>query len=493
MNENNGFASSGPFPDNGGGPNSPAAGDGMTAGKNLISESDMTADEKNAGEDIIAALSTPAGRGGVALIRVSGAGCLALVSRLTGRDLTAQPPHTIRRAVFRAADGRPLDDGMVSVFRAPHSFTGEDTVELNCHGGLFVVTAVLGELYALGIRPAGAGEFTCRAFLNGRLGLSAAEAIADIIDAENREQLSLAVTQASGGLGREFDRIYRLLQSLVAEMYVRIDYPDADLPAGFVPSLDEAAAALEKLQRGYRTGRAIRDGVNAVICGAPNVGKSSLWNCLLGEERAIVTDIAGTTRDALSERLTLGGVTLRLWDTAGLRDTDDPVERIGVDLARRRLEDAELILAVFDASRPPDAADAEALDALAKGIPAAALLNKSDLGGGFAYPIPANVPAVRFSALTGEGRQELERTVSSLFGTADVSGALLLSNARQYAAVRRASGALRDAQEALCEGQPDDIVGSLLEESMAALGECDGRAVSQSVVDEIFSRFCVGK
>jgi len=399
------------------------------------------------------------------------------------------------------ADGKPLDDGMAAVFRAPRSFTGEDTVELSCHGGTFVVSAVLGELYRLGIRPAEAGEFTRRAFLSGKLGLSAAEGIADIIDADSREQLMLAVTQADGGLGREFSRLYDAVSALVSEMYVRIDYPDVDLPEDFVPNLNGLAADLGKLEAGYKTGRAVRDGVVSVICGAPNAGKSSLMNLLLGEERAIVTDIAGTTRDTIEERLTLGGITLRLCDTAGLRETSDTVEKIGVERALSRLGDAGLRIAVFDTSRMPDADDESLLSALesSKDVPTAAVLNKCDIGtysaeylGILEKRLP-DARIIRMSAKTGMGRDELEAAVSEMFGADDVAGGLIISNARQYAAVKRAADALNEAKYALESGQPDDIVGMLLEGVMSAIGECDGRAVSQDIVDNIFSRFCVGK
>lgn len=449
----------------------------------------------------IAAISTPPGRGGIAVIRASGEGVIALVSKLCSRDLDTVKSNSIVHVRINDADGKPLDDGMAAVFRAPRSFTGEDTVELSCHGGIFVVSAVLGELYRLGIRPAEAGEFTRRAFLSGKLGLSAAEGIADIIDADSREQLALAVTQADGGLGREFSRLYDAISALVAEMYVRIDYPDVDLPEDFVPNLNGLAADLGKLEAGYKTGRAVRDGVVSVICGAPNAGKSSLMNLLLGEERAIVTDIAGTTRDTIEERLTLGGITLRLCDTAGLRDTSDTVEKIGVERALSRLGDAGLRIAVFDTSRMPDADDESVLCALeaSKEAPTAAVLNKCDVGtyaDEYLRILENRLPdarIIRMSAKTGMGRDELEAAVGEMFGADDVAGGLIISNARQYAAVKRASDALSEAKSALEWGQPDDIVGMLLESVMSAIGECDGRAVSQDIVDNIFSRFCVGK
>jgi len=449
----------------------------------------------------IAAVSTPPGRGGIAVIRASGEGVIALVSKLCSRDLGTVRSNSIVHVRINDVEGRPLDDGMAAVFRAPRSFTGEDTVELSCHGGTFVVSAVLGELYRLGIRPAEAGEFTRRAFLSGKLGLSAAEGIADIIDADSREQLMLAVTQADGGLGREFSRLYDAVSALVSEMYVRIDYPDVDLPEDFVPNLNGLAADLGKLEAGYKTGRAVRDGVVSVICGAPNAGKSSLMNLLLGEERAIVTDIAGTTRDTIEERLTLGGITLRLCDTAGLRETSDTVEKIGVERALSRLGDAGLRIAVFDTSRMPDADDESLLSALesSKDVPTAAVLNKCDIGtysaeylGILEKRLP-DARIIRMSAKTGMGRDELEAAVSEMFGADDVAGGLIISNARQYAAVKRAADALNEAKYALESGQPDDIVGMLLEGVMSAIGECDGRAVSQDIVDNIFSRFCVGK
>ncbi len=404
------------------------------------------------------------------------------------------------RVRISGIDGDPIDDGMVAVFFAPHSFTGEETVEFFCHGGKYVTTALLGELYRLGIRPAGPGEFTRRAFLNGKLGLSAAEGIADIIDAESREQLILAINQADGGLGREFEKLYDRLKSLVAEMYVRIDYPDADLPEDFTVNLDSLTSDVERLMRGYKTGRAIRDGVLTVICGTPNAGKSSLMNRLLGEERAIVTDIAGTTRDTIEERLTLGGVTLRLCDTAGLHATDDAVEKLGVERATARLGEAGLRLAVFDTSRSPSDDDAKLLDTLGESSsPTIVLFNKSDVEA-FADEYRrlcgeklGGATIIDVSAKTGDGIDALEAEIRRIFGADDVGTSLIVSNARQYAALTRTAEALSDARSALDVGQPDDIVGMLLEAAMSALAECDGREVSGDVVSEIFSRFCVGK
>lgn len=445
----------------------------------------------------IAALSTPPGKGGIAVIRVSGEGAVETASRLCSRDLREVDGGRIVHTRIRTLDGRPLDDGMAAVFRAPRSFTGEDTVELSCHGGTYVVSAVLGELLRAGCRPAGRGEFTRRAFLNGKLGLSAAEAIADVIDAENEGQLTLAVENAAGSLSGKLDSLYQSLKTLVSEMLVRIDYEDVDLPPEFVPDLRAVVAQLETLADGYAAGRAVRQGVPTVIAGAPNVGKSSLLNRILGEDRAIVTDIAGTTRDTLTEKVSYGGATLLLTDTAGLRESGDAVETLGVARTRDAVAGAGLVLAVYDLSRPLTPEESAVTELLKEtAVPVVAVLNKCDGaadGGEHAASLPEKWPVVTLSAKTGEGMDALESAVAALLGTGAAAETLLIANARQYAAVTAALDVLREAEDAIAGGMPDDVVSVLLEEAMTCLGRCDGRDVSQDVVDEIFARFCVGK
>ena len=361
---------------------------------------------------------------------------------------------------------------------------------------------VLAALFTAGARPAMAGEFTKRAFLNGKIGLSSAEALADLLEAGNREQLLLAHSGMHGKTERESAEIYNELKRTLASVYARIDYPDEDLAdlsrEEMIAAFEGCASRLRALTGTYRTGHAVAEGIRTVICGAPNVGKSSLYNRILGKDAAIVTDVEGTTRDLLSDTALLGHVTLRLTDTAGLRETSDRVEKIGVERAERELAEAELILAVFDGSRKPTAEDL-ALAKRLQNLPAAviAAVNKSDLSGGATTSryreIFTNV--VSLSAKTGEGISDLAALVDRLFtdGQLDLREDPILTNARQYAAAKRALADTVRAAESLRNGLPMDLCCTDAESAMASLAELDGREVTEDLISEIFSHFCVGK
>ena len=461
--------------------------------------------------DTIAAVSTPRGKGGVALLRVSGEDAIAVAERVfspkNGHTLCEIPSRvaTYGTVFVTEADGTrtAVDDALATVFRAPASFTGEDTVEICCHGGILLTETVLTALFAAGARPATAGEFTKRAFLNGKMGLSSAEALADLLEAQNREQLLLAHSGMKGKKETESRAVYEELRHILASVYVVIDYPDEDLADMTREEMTEAFAScaerLRRLAETYRTGHAVAEGIGTVICGRPNVGKSSLYNCLVGRDAAIVTDVEGTTRDLLTETAALGRVTLRLTDTAGMRETSDTVERIGVERAKNELENAELILAVFDGSREPDEADRALAESLGKvGGEVIAIVNKSDVEThpktvDFCRTLCKNV--VYLSAKTGEGIRELTNVVERLFtdGALDLREDAILTNARQHAAVLRALERAEQAERSLREGYPIDLCCNDAEEAMAALAELDGRAVSEELVSEIFSHFCVGK
>ncbi|MBQ2248986.1 MAG: tRNA modification GTPase, partial [Clostridia bacterium] len=313
--------------------------------------------------DTIAAVSTPYGKGGVALLRVSGPEAVALCETVFlpagGERLAALEARRATYGRILAPDERgewhSVDDGIVTVFRAPASFTGEDTVEICCHGGILLTETVLSALFCAGARPAEAGEFTRRAFLNGKLGLSSAEALGSLLEARTREQLSLAHAGMHGKVEAASQEIYASIRRILASIYAGIDYPDEDLGEMSREEMEEAflhcQERIEALVRTYRTGHAIAEGIPTVICGRPNVGKSSLYNRILGREAAIVTDVEGTTRDILTETVPMGRVTLRLSDTAGLHDTENAVEQIGIERARTVLANAELVLAVFDGAR----------------------------------------------------------------------------------------------------------------------------------------------
>ncbi len=458
--------------------------------------------------DTIAAVSTPHGRGGVALLRVSGPRaveiCEAVFRPFYGGALSEQPA---RRAIYgeickKTEQGESLsvDDGLATVFRAPASFTGEDTVEITCHGGILLTQTVLTALIAAGARQADAGEFTRRAFVNGKMGLSAAEALGELLEAQTEEQLTLAHIGTRGKVEGACGEIYEALRHVLASIYVRIDYPDEDLAdmsdEEIEVALGDALHALEALAATYRTGHAIMEGILTVICGAPNVGKSSLYNRIVGREAAIVTEIEGTTRDILSETAQLGRVTLRLFDTAGLHETGDPVERIGIDRARRAMEEAELILAVFDGTRAPTKEETARLERLRQGSATViAVYNKIDCPDTHTKGSDSSAYAVSLSAKTGEGMEALTALVDSLFtsGTLDLRRDPILTNARQHGAALGAMDALRDAIEAMHKGYAPDQFCNDVERAMETLTQLDGRAVSEDIVSEIFSHFCVGK
>ena len=459
--------------------------------------------------DTIAAVSTPRGKGGVALLRVSGPDAVRIAARVfrpkNGRMLAEVSPRTAVYGEILSpetnGEWHPVDDGIATVFYAPASFTGEDTVELCCHGGMLLTETVLTALLTAGARPAEAGEFTRRAFLNGKLGLSSAEALGNILEAGTHEQLKLAHTGLGGKVEARCQEIYARLRSVLASIYVRIDYPDEDLADMSREEIAEAflhcEAELRALADTYRTGHAIAEGIPTVICGRPNVGKSSLYNRIVGRDAAIVTAVEGTTRDVLTESAALGRVTLRLFDTAGLHETDDPVERIGIERANDAVRNAELILAVFDASQAPTDQDrclAEHL--LQQGAAVIAVLNKSDLGrndDAFYQNYFANT--VTFSTVDGSGLDELSALVERLFtdGALDSRRDAVLTNARQHASALSALEAIRRALETLGKGYPLDLCCTDAESAMEALGELDGRRVSEDIVSEIFSHFCVGK
>ena len=460
--------------------------------------------------DTIAAISTARGKGGVALLRISGPDAVSICEKMflpkSGKKISEYAPRTAIFGSICAPDDKgewnEIDSGLITVFRAPASFTGEDTVEICCHGGILLSQTVLTACIAAGARAAEAGEFTRRAFLNGKMGLSAAEALGDLLEAQTCEQLTLAHAGTDGRVERKCREIYDALCAVLSSVYAKIDYPDEDLAdmsrEEMEASLAVCSTRIEKLLDTYRTGHAIAEGIPTVICGKPNVGKSSLYNLIVGRDAAIVTDVEGTTRDVLSETAALGRVTLRLFDTAGLRETGDVVERIGIDRAREAMENAELILAVFDGSVAPTNEDKELAESLLRTTDATviAIVNKSDLGvvekdfytSHFAH-------TVTLSAKGGKGIEELSALVESCFinGELDTKNDTVLTNARQKGAALTALEAIKRAREGLAYGLPVELCCSDCEAAMQAISELDGRAVSEDIVSHIFSHFCVGK
>ncbi len=456
----------------------------------------------------ISAISTPRGKGGVALIRLSGPDAVSVASRMfrpkSGRSLADCAPRTAVFGTILDSDDRPCDEGIVTVFCGPHSFTGEDVAEIACHGGPAVTEAVCLSTFAHGASAAGPGEFTRRAFVNGRLSLTEAEAVGRLIDADTAERLELSSGALRGNVSREIARISDTLLSTMTALYAAIDYPEEDVgdegEREIAATLGAGLADVERLLSTYKVGRAVADGVRTVLCGRPNVGKSSVFNLMTGEESAIVTEIAGTTRDVLRETVSFGGVTLRLSDTAGVRATSDIVERIGVDRAEGEIASAELILALFDGSEPLTEEDRRLLDLLrASDAAKIAVVNKEDAGlrltdGELAEIDAACGRRVTLSAKSGDGRA-LADEIAALYGsgTLDLRADAVIWDIRQRQALERAKTALSEACAAIRRGDPIDCVCTLAEEAMAALNETDGRGIDETIVGEIFKRFCVGK
>ena len=472
----------------------------------------------NISDSTIAAVSTPPGRGGLAVIRISGKNAVDAASRffvLRGGGTLADTPD--RYACYgdiislcAESNGTSpdiIDTGLATVFRGPRSYTGEDVVEISCHGGTALTYEVLATAFKAGCVPAGPGEFTRRAFMNGKLSLTEAEAVIGLIDAESSQAVRLSASHSRGVLRRKIESLANDITALTASMYAYIDYPDEDMTDVTAEELHERVTALvaelRRLADTYRIGHAVCEGIPTVILGKPNVGKSSLLNALLGRKRAIVTDIPGTTRDTVEETVNIDGVMLRLCDTAGIREPQDEVERIGTQLSVEKASEAELIFGMFDASRPLDKDDHRSAELIcseaARGAEAVILLNKCDgekiTDTTALSALLPDFPILQISAKSGEGVDLLYKKIKELFNTEAIAykDNAVLSNARQYNAVSAALGNMEAALSALDSGFTPDVAGLDLEAALASLGETDGRSVTENVVSEIFSRFCVGK
>ena len=450
--------------------------------------------------DTIAAVATGL-PGAIGILRLSGPQAIAAVGQLfrpaDGRPFADQDPRKVLYGELTDGQGGVLDRIVATYSRGPATYTGEDTAELHCHGSALVLQMGLEALFAQGVRQARAGEFTQRAFLNGKLDLVQAEAVVDLIDAQTREGVLQSAAQLGGALSRRVEEIYSGLVDLLAHFHAVLDWPDEDIDPftqkTMTDALDTAAGQLERLLATWRRGQSMVSGLPCAIVGRPNAGKSSLLNALLGYERAIVTDIPGTTRDTVEERLRLGGTLLRLVDTAGLRKSDDPVEQLGVERSRAAMADAAVILFLCDRSAPMTAEDADLLKQATACAPTILVWNKCDLPAA-EQKLPVEVPAVEISAKTGQGLDKLEQLVAELTRqTGDDPCGTLLTNARQAEAARQAKQAVELARQGLLAGFTPDAVLVDVENALAALGELTGRTVRQDVTDRIFQRFCVGK
>ena len=453
--------------------------------------------------DTVAAVSTPFGKGGVAVIRLSGEETFAVVARvffpLGGKALTDYPCRTAVYGLIRDPEsGEVLDDGLCTLFRGPHSFTGEDTAEISCHGGVLVTRNVLEACLRAGARQALPGEFTRRAYMNGKLEMERAEALGNLLDAGNDEQVKLARAGMNGLLTDSAEGVYARLMDVLCNMEAGMDFPEEDLtelPFEEIQAiLRSAEATVRSLVNTYRTGRAIAEGIPTVICGRPNVGKSAFYNRLLGREAAIVTDIAGTTRDVLTDTVTVGRVTLRLSDTAGLRESDDPVERIGVQRAKAALEEAEPVRALTDAAEGDPNTEELVKSLCEQGRTVIRVFTKSDLEAPVRVPADG-VPTVVLSSVTGEGFDALTAAVEAAFIDKELrmGEEAVVFSARQAAALRETAACLATALTNLDAGLPYDICAGDVRAAMGELGQLCGREMGEEVLDEIFSRFCVGK
>ena len=457
--------------------------------------------------DTIASISTPPGVGGIGLIRISGPAAEEIARRLfrPSRPSTRFASHRLYHGeIVSPETGQILDEVLVSFLKAPRSYTGEDTIEINCHGGPLLLRAVLDEVFRAGARPADRGEFTKRAFLNDRLDLAQAEAVLDVITAQTREGLSAAVGRLKGGLSGRIEALRSRVLDLLAHTEATIDFAAEDgvveTPAGDQDELQPLIDELAALASTYQRGRITREGLGLVIAGRPNVGKSSLLNRLLGEKRAIVAAVPGTTRDFIEEAVDIGGIAVRLTDTAGIRPPENAVEKAGIDLVWERLETADAVLLLLDGSAPLTAEDRNLVDKI-KGKPLIPVLNKSDLVQRLDAAAlqdllpPGAAPAVLISAKYGDGIESLKEAILSLVPetpAAEVADSLV-AHLRHKVALEKAAEGLIRARNGLRDALPPELIALEIREALDALGEIAGRTSPEEVLDRIFSQFCIGK
>jgi tRNA modification GTPase len=450
----------------------------------------------------ICAISTAQGEGGIGVIRVSGEQAINICDKVfesvSGKSLKEMKGYTAAFGCVKK-DGEKLDEVIATVFRKPHSYTGENVVELSCHGGIFITREVLRIVMEAGAEPAQAGEFTKRAFINGKMDLTEAEAVIDIISAKGKSAARAAMLAKDGALWRRIENIKNKLVSTAAHFSAWADYPEEDIEEvneeRLNSTFDEYLFDIKRLLSTYDVGQVVKEGLDTVIAGKPNTGKSTIMNLLSGHNRSIVTDIPGTTRDIIEETVSVGDVILRLSDTAGMRDTEDKVEKIGVDIAKSRIKNCGLVLAVFDYGRKLDEDDKRLIESV-KEAPVIAVINKTDLEKKLDtdYIEKKIKRVIRVSAKNGEGFENLKEEIEKTAGTENFNPSEgILANERQRNAVLNAEKALNEAKEALNMGMTFDAVTVSIEEAIENILELTGERVSEVVVDNVFHNFCVGK
>ena len=461
--------------------------------------------QANALDDIIAAISTPLGSGGIGIVRMSGEGCIALADTLFRgkKKLTEKASHTLSYGVFTDREkGEVIDEVLVSVMKAPHTYTKEDIVEVNCHGGLLVTQRVLQAVLQAGARLAEPGEFTKRAFLNGRIDLTQAEAVIDLIQSKTELSRQAAVYQLEGRLKKAVRQMREEILDMIASIEAVIDYPDYDIEEETYSDMEQRAQEMlkrmEQLLAGADRGKILREGLKTVILGKPNVGKSSLLNWFLEEERAIVTDIPGTTRDTVEEYINIDGIPVKIVDTAGIRETGDVVERMGVEKSKQYAQQADLILMMLDASRPLEAEDKEILE-LIRGKHSIVLLNKSDLQQQLsAAELETFVPKEQIRSVSVKENTGFDTVIDAIkimfyHGQRTMTDEILLGNTRHQHALFAAKEAMERCLTTIRTRMPEDFISMDLQDASRALGEITGDVTDEEIIDRIFTKFCLGK